>query len=70
MKTIATIMGTHCNSCKLLIEDVSRDIAGVQSCDVNLETGEVIIEHDEHFTPAVFKEEVEGLGGYSVTFNS
>lgn len=70
MKTIATIRGTHCNSCKLLIEDVSRDIAGVQSSEVNLESGEITIEHDEHFNQNEYKNEIEGLGGYSVTFNS
>lgn len=70
MKTIAIIKGTHCNSCKLLIEDVCRDMEGVQSCEVDLQTGATVIEHDERFQQNLFKQEVEGLGEYKVEFNS
>lgn len=69
MKTTAIIKGTHCNSCKLLIEDVCKEIEGVQSCNVDPATGEVIIEHKEQFNRNLIKEEIEGLGDYEVKFN-
>ena len=70
MKTIAIIKGAHCNSCKLLIEDVCRDIEGVRSCEVDLQTGVTVIEHTELFDSNLFKQEVEALGEYNVEFNS
>ena len=61
--------GTHCNSCKLLIEDVCREIKGAKECSVNFETGETKIEHDDSFDWEVFKKEVESLGNYKVEVN-
>ena len=67
MKTITiTIQGTHCNACKLLIEDVSKDIKGVRLCCVDFQTGKTVIEHDEHFDLNVFKKEIEDLGQYKI----
>ncbi len=43
---------------------------GVQSCEVDLQTGATVIEHDERFQQNLFKQEVEGLGEYKVEFNS
>ncbi len=64
-KTTITIEGTHCDSCKLLIEDVCKE-AGAKSCIVNFETGKTTIEYDENFDWQAFKKEVEGLGQYKV----
>ena len=64
--TTINIKGTHCNSCKLLIEDVCKDIKGTKSCTVNFETGKTMIEHDESFDWNEFKKEVEALGNYKV----
>jgi copper chaperone CopZ len=70
MKTaVIKIKGTHCNACKLLIEDVSKDIKGVKSCKVDFQTGETVIEHDENFNLDSFKKEVEGLGQYKLEIN-
>jgi len=66
MQTTITIKGTHCNSCKLLIEDVCKEIQGATSCAVNFQTGETNIEHDESFDWQAFKKEVESLGDYQV----
>lgn len=66
MKTTITIQGTHCTACKALIEDVCQDTRGAQSCVVNFQTGETAIEHDESFDWQAFKQEVEGLGKYTV----
>jgi len=67
--TTINIKGTHCNSCKLLIEDVCREIKGAKECSVNFETGETKIEHDDSFDWEVFKKEVESLGNYKVEVN-
>lgn len=69
MKTKITIKGTHCASCKALIEDVCTEIAGIQSCSVDFKTGTTEIEHDENVDWAKFKKEVEALGEYKVETN-
>jgi len=69
MKTTATIKGTHCNACKLLIEDVCKEMEGVQSCNMDLDGEEITIDHDEHFNQEIFREEIEGLGDYKLKFN-
>lgn len=71
MKTaVIKINGTHCKSCKLLIEDVSKDIKGVKSCCVDFQSGKTFIGYDEHIDLEKFKQEVEGLGEYKVELNS
>lgn len=69
MKTTIIIKGTHCNACKMLIEDVCKDINGVKSCTVNFQTGETIIEHDENIDWQAFKKEIDGVGEYTVQLN-
>lgn len=70
MKTaVIKINGTHCKSCKLLIEDVSKDMKGVKSCCVDFQTGKTFVEYNEHFNLEKFKQEVEGLGEYKVELN-
>lgn len=66
MKTTITIKGTHCHACKRLIEDVCKDISGIQSCSVDFNTGKTEIEHDDTLNWDVFKKEIEGLGQYKV----
>lgn len=66
MTTSIVIKGTHCNACKLLIEDICSEIKGVISCSVNFITGETVIEHDKNFNFELFKKEVEGLGQYKI----
>ncbi len=69
MQATIHIQGTHCNACKLLIEDVCEEIKGAKACTVNFQTGETVIEHDESFDWQAFKKDVEGLGKYTVTLN-
>lgn len=69
MKTVVTIKGTHCQSCKKLIEDVCQDIAGVQSCTVDFKTGRTEVEHNETLDWEKFKQEIEGLEQYKVELN-
>jgi len=62
MKTTLIIKGTHCNSCKMLIEDICKEIPGIKSCNVNFETGITEIEYEENVDWQKFKKEVESLG--------
>ena len=66
MKTTITIKGTHCASCKALIEDTAKEIPGLQSCAVDFKTGHTEIEHDETLDWDVFKKEIEALGEYKI----
>jgi hypothetical protein len=54
----------------MLIEDVCKDMPGVSSCEVNFETGETILDHDESLDWVSFKKEIEGLGTYTVLLPS
>ena len=62
METVITIKGTHCNACKMLIEDVCSEIKGIQSCTVHFQTGEMVVEHDDTFDWEAFIKEIESLG--------
>lgn len=67
MKKIAFIIkGTHCNACKILIEDVSMEVAGIKSCTVDFKTGNTEIEYDEAINWDQFKRAIEELGDYEV----
>lgn len=66
MKTTLTVQGTHCNSCKALIEDVCTEIPGIKSCDVDFKTGAIKIEHEKNVDWQKFKTEVEALGQYKL----
>jgi copper chaperone CopZ len=61
------IDGMHCNSCKLLIEDVCRDYKNVQTCDVNLDSGLATIVHDGELDLAKLITEIESLDRYKVS---
>lgn len=61
-----TITGMHCDSCKALIEDMARDVPGVESCAVNQEQHTGKIEHDERFDFTAFAKEIGTLGKYTV----
>ncbi len=56
-----SIPGIHCEGCKRLIEDVSKDTAGVLSAEADLSTKKVAIEYDETFDFEKWKEEIESL---------
>ncbi len=62
-KTTLTIEGTHCESCKALLEDVCREVPGVRSCAVDFRTGQTIVEHDGAVDWAAFQRAVAELGG-------
>lgn len=66
MKTTITIQGTHCNACKMLIEDVCKDIPGVQSATVDFQTGKTEIEYESDIDWEALKKEINSLGQYQV----
>lgn len=67
MKTTAIVIkGTHCNACKMLIEDVSCEITGINSCKVDFATGKTEVEHEDSVDWNKFKKEVESIGDYKV----
>lgn len=66
MQTTLHIKGTHCASCKAVLEDVFADIPGITSSTVNYETGETVIEHSEGLDWNAIKKEIESLGQYSL----
>ena len=66
MKKAITIKGLHCKSCKVLIEDVVKDIDGVSSCIVDLKTGKTIIEYKDSIDLQRIKKDIEELGKYNV----
>ena len=65
MKTTLSIKGMHCESCKVLIEEVCKDVAGVKSCSVDVKKGTVVIEHEKADTKTI-KKEIEKIGQYKV----
>lgn len=68
MKTVITVRGTHCNSCKILIEEVCSEMPGVKSCAVDFKTGKTVIEHDGKLDLKKLKKEIEELGEYKVIY--
>ena len=66
MQSAITIQGTHCPSCKSLIEEVSQDIPGVVSANVDFKTGQTVIEYDQRLDWNRLKQEIENLGEYQV----
>ncbi len=66
MKTVLKITGMHCASCKLLIEDVCKEIPGVTSCEVDLGGNIATIEHDASVSAEKLSQEISSLGDYQV----
>lgn len=66
MQTNIHITGMHCDSCKILIEDVASEVKGIQSCTVDASTGKGVIEHDASFDFAAFVKQIQSLDKYAV----
>lgn len=68
MKTTVQIPGMHCASCVSLVKDVSSDFSEIKTVEVNLDSKEVVIEHDGELNLGKWKSEIEALGdAYKVT---
>jgi copper chaperone CopZ len=66
MKTEFNVKGFHCKSCEMLVKDVAEDFPEITSCSVNVETGEVVLEHEKGLNLDKFKKEIESLGEYKI----
>lgn len=62
MQTVVSIPGIHCAACATLIKDVSSEFPEIQQTNVNIETKEVTLDHNENFDRSKWTEEVESLG--------
>jgi len=65
VKTTLKIKGMHCESCKLLIEDICKETKGVKSCTVDFKKGTAVVEHDGADIKLI-KKEIEKVGKYKV----
>jgi len=65
VKTTLKIKGMHCESCKLLIEDICKETKGVKSCTVDFKSGTAVVEHDGADIKLI-KKEIEKVGKYKV----
>ena len=66
MITTIHIKGTHCPSCKKLLEEVIADVNGVKSVTVDFKSGKTLIEHDGKFDMQAVKKEIDSIGLYEV----
>lgn len=66
MKTTFAIKGTHCNACKMLIEDACKGVHGVKSCSVDYASGKADINHDDTLDRDMLKKEIESAGTFTV----
>lgn len=66
MKTVIKIKGTHCQSCKMLIEDICSEFKEIKSSVLDFKTGRLVIEHNEKFDLSKLKKEIKKLGNYSI----
>ena len=64
--TTIHISGTHCASCKALLEEVIRELPGVKKASVDFKSGKTVIEHEGELDRKTLKAEVESLGSYKV----
>ncbi len=60
--TTVSIPGIHCAACATLIKDVSSEFPQIQQANVDIETKNVTIEHDDSFDLAAWTAEIENLG--------
>lgn len=61
-----TIKGTHCHSCKVLLEDVLEEISGVHLAEVDFSTGKTKLEYDESLDWEKVREEIKKVGDYEL----
>ncbi len=66
MQTTIMIRGTHCNACKMLIEDACKGVRGVTSCSVDYISGKTVVNHDGPLDINTLKKEIEKAGAFTV----
>ena len=66
MRTEFSIDGMHCAACSMLIKDICSDFTSIRSCEVDVTSGTVVIEHDGTLDPGALTSEIEATGPYTV----
>ena len=66
MKAEFIVEGFHCKSCEMLVKDVCADFKEITSCNVDIKTGKVVVEHEQEFDVEKLKKEIEDLGNYKI----
>lgn len=61
MTQTLNIIGTHCPACKKLIEKRILTIKGVNTVDVDYETGKTVITADRNIEKGEIKNALEGM---------
>lgn len=63
MKTEMNVKGMTCNHCVMAVKGALKGLDGVSEVEVSLETGKVLVHHDENpDRMGEFKSAVEGQG--------
>lgn len=62
MKTVVSVPGLHCNSCTLLVKDVSSEFPAIKDVNINLTTKRVEIDHTDDLDITAWTKAVEALG--------
>lgn len=66
MHTILTITGTHCASCKALIEEVSLEVPGITACTVDYATGKTELDHAGDLDVPALQKAISEVGEYTI----
>lgn len=66
MTTTFCIEGMHCSSCKCFIEDVCREIPGIQSAVIDLDRKILVIECVSEVDLSLVEKEIAKVGDYRV----
>ena len=70
MQTTVSIPGMHCASCAALIKDVSSEFPAIKKVNVDLQSKQVTLEHEEGFELHTWSAEIETLGDAYKVFPS
>lgn len=62
MTTIFRVPDASCGHCKTTIEGAVADIDGVQTADLNLDSKELRVEHDDDVTKELMAATIAGVG--------
>ncbi|MCA1023455.1 copper ion binding protein [Halobacillus litoralis] len=62
METMMQVKGMTCDHCKKAVEGALTGLSGVKQADVNLESGKVLVTHNEAVSNEALKEAVEDQG--------
>lgn len=66
MLTTLTIKGTHCASCKALIEEASLEVPGITGCTVDYATGKTELEHNGDLDIPALQKAISEVGDYAI----